>query len=185
MALCCFKSCDPAAETLEREGTAKHTVRLRMKEESGRASRREGVSRIARTSLAAVAIIAALNACGGPSEEELRNGARALLPPGSIVLEEVAGNCVELASSPSCVQVYFVVTGDPDRRAEAVIERARSSGWEVERRELLPGGTELRVHADELTAIVSLQKDDVAERCAATRIRACADTVMVEGIYGI
>jgi hypothetical protein len=137
-------------------------------------------------SFVAVALISAVGACGGPSDEELRNGARSLLPPGSAIVQEVPGDCVELASSPSCVHIYFVAEEiEQGERATAVLRAARASGWVLDRTEVLQGGMQLRFHTVDLTAVVSVRTDDQAERCVGNPTRACADVVMVEGIYGI
>jgi hypothetical protein len=100
-------------------------------------------------------------------------------------VDEVAGDCVELAPSPSCVHVYFV-TNDVGQGARAtdVLRAAEASDWVLDRREVFPGGLQLRFHTDELKAVVSLGTDERARQCALDPSRECADVVMVEGIYG-
>jgi hypothetical protein len=135
---------------------------------------------------ATVAVIAALGACSGPGEEDLRNSARALVPSNSSIVREVAGDCVELAPSPSCFHIYFVMDDVGQQvRAAAVMRAARASGWVLDHQDVLPGGIQLRFHTDEFTALVSLWADDRADQCALNPNRACADIVMVEGNYGI
>jgi hypothetical protein len=69
--------------------------------------------------------------------------------------------------------------------AAAVIETATESGWMLDSQESLPGGMDLRFHREDLKAFVTLGTDDRAERCASNGTLQCADTVHVEGDYGI
>jgi hypothetical protein len=145
--------------------------------------------RLRRTSLraliAALAVVTALGSCGGPGEEQLRDGARSLLPSGSSIVDEVTEDCVELAPSPSCVHVYFVTSHvDQDARVTSVVQAAEASDWALDSREVLPGGVLLRFHTQDLKAFVSLENNDRAKQCALNPSKACADVVMVEGIYG-
>jgi hypothetical protein len=139
-----------------------------------------------RRALVAIIVLVALAACGGPGDEELRDGALSLIPPHSAILKERPGDCIELAPSPSCVRVHFVATQiGLERRTAAVIKTATESGWMLDGRELLPGGMDLRFNRGDLKAFVSLGTDDQAERCASNGTLQCADTVHVEGDYGV
>ena len=140
----------------------------------------------ARRAVVAMIALVALGACGGPREEELRDGALSLVPSHSAILKEQRGSCIELAPSPSCIRVHFLATQlGLEQRTAAVIKTATESGWVLDRRELLPGGMDLRFHREDLKAFVSLGTDAQAERCASNRTLECADTVHVEGDYGV
>src|SRR5215211_129517 len=139
-----------------------------------------------RRRLGAIVVLVALSGCAGPREEELRVGALSLIPPQSAILKEHPGDCVELAPSPSCIRVHFVAAQvGLEQRTAALIETATQSGWVLDSRELLPGGTDLRFHREDLKAFVSLETHDQAERCPADSTLECADTVIVEGDYGV
>jgi hypothetical protein len=70
-------------------------------------------------------------------------------------------------------------------RESAVRDAAKAGGWRLDRREVLPGGVELRLSQNDVRAIVTLRSADAAARCADTPSEACADVVSVEGEYGI
>jgi hypothetical protein len=125
-------------------------------------------------------IAASMAGCVGPSEEELREAAGSLVPSGSTIVKEVAADCVELARSPSCVHIYFVLAGREEERASAVRRAARASGWAVEAEDSLRGGTSFQLGRGELRAAVYLASDDEAVRCTQNPSRSCADVVMVE-----
>jgi hypothetical protein len=72
-----------------------------------------------------------------------------------------------------------------EQRTAAVIKTATESGWLLDRRELPPGGMDLWFHRKDLKAFVSLATEEQAERCASNRTLECADTVQVEGDYGV
>jgi hypothetical protein len=97
-----------------------------------------------------------------------------------VVLEE-AGDCVELARSPSCVHVYFVAEPEPlPERVGAVEERAAAAGWALEEKEVLAGGASLRLRRSGLAAVVYLWREDRAGPCREAPRKDCADVVMVE-----
>jgi hypothetical protein len=78
---------------------------------------------------------------GGSSVESLRDAARSLVPPGSRVVEEVEGDCVELARSPSCVHIFYVAEALPLANRVRATEK---SGWETTSHEFLAGSADLR-----------------------------------------
>ena len=93
-------------------------------------------------------------------------------------MAEVEADCVELARSPSCVQVYFVPEATSrEERAAAVEEAARAAGWQAVSKETFVGGSELRFRRDGLQAFVHLRLDERLERCRDTPTKDCADTV--------
>jgi hypothetical protein len=138
-----------------------------------------------RTTLIAVAGGLILASCSGPGAEQLHNAARSLVPGGAAVVREREGDCVELAPSPSCVQLSFVFVTHLTKRESAVRAAADAGGWRLDRREVLPDGVELRFSHDDVRAIVTLRPPDAATRCTNVRSVTCADTVSVEGDYGV
>jgi hypothetical protein len=114
-------------------------------------------------------------------KRQLRSAASSLLPPGAAVLDEVEGDCVELARSPSCVHIYFAQNGMPlEVRTRAVRRAARAVGWTEVAVEALPGGNNLRFERRRLKAFVSLRRADTPAPCPEGRQRELADVVMVE-----
>jgi hypothetical protein len=95
---------------------------------------------------------------------------------------EERGDCVELALSPSCVQIYFVVDGASlDQRVRAVERRARTGSWELRRKEKLLGGAEARFRRERLNAIVTLRTEYFRRAgCDRARAKDCGDVVSVE-----
>jgi hypothetical protein len=133
-----------------------------------------------------VAVVAAAAGLAGfawseRSKRELRSAARSLVPPGARVVDEVEGDCVELARSPSCVHIYFTQDGTPvEARTESLRALARETGWTEVDAEVLPGGNDLRFERRRLKAFVSLRRDDMSTAPAEGPERERADVVMVE-----
>ena len=97
------------------------------------------------------------------------------------MIEEVEGDCVELARSPSCVHIYFFDDGASLGARTATVRRlALEAGWRETSAEALAGGHDLRFERRRLRAFVSLrvQQSGRAWRSASRRER--ADVVMVE-----
>jgi len=112
---------------------------------------------------------------------KLRDGAHSLVPPGSDIIEQVEGDCVELASSPSCVHIYYVPKELPlAKRVSAVQRAAEAGGWELTNKELLPGGAILRLGREGLEALVFIWADERSAPCRDAPDKECADVVMVE-----
>jgi hypothetical protein len=88
---------------------------------------------VTRVVLALATICVAGCALAGPGRGELHAAAHSLLPPHADVVEEVEGDCVELAPSPSCVHLAFTSKLSLTERTAAVREAARGAGW-TERR---------------------------------------------------
>ena len=67
-------------------------------------------------------------------------------------------------------------------RVEAVEGRARAASWELQRKETLAGGVELRFQRKRLHAIVTLRRDEYFRRkgCDEKRAKDCGDVVSVE-----
>jgi hypothetical protein len=142
-------------------------------------SRRERVRAVA----VALGVVLLASGClfGRARERDLRDAARSLLPPGASVVVEEAGDCVELAPSPSCVHVWFVTEPGPlPHRVRAVRERADAAGWELERDELLAGGANVRFRRGRLRASVYLSREERAGPCREAPHKDCADAILVE-----
>ena len=136
-------------------------------------------------SVAAVSLVLLGAASGcwvlGGSGPRLRSSAAELVPQGATVVLEQAGDCVELARSPSCVHLYFVTPSAPlSARVRAVEDRASSSGWSLEREERATGGASLRFARRGASAVVYLWHERRAAPCRDTPRKECADVIMVE-----
>jgi hypothetical protein len=113
----------------------------------------------------------------------LREAAHSLLPEQHRILLDEVGDCIELALSPSCVQVYFLADNlSLSERVQAVEERSRAASWELQRKETLAGGVELRFRRKRLHAVVTLARSEIFRRdgCDEKRAKNCADVVSVE-----
>jgi hypothetical protein len=117
------------------------------------------------------------------SERALREAAHSLLPEQHRILLDEVGDCIELALSPSCVQVYFLADNvSVSERVHAVEGRARVASWEPTRKERLAGGVELRFRRKRLHAIVTLRRSEYfrANGCDEKRAKDCGDVISVE-----
>jgi hypothetical protein len=138
-----------------------------------------------RVLLGAVALTLSLVASGcwlsRARADQLREGARSIVPPAASVVAQEEGDCVELAPSPSCVHVYFVTERLPLlERARALEKTADAGGWKLESKELLPGGANLRFRRGDLSAVAYLWSEERAAPCRQKPRKDCADVVMVE-----
>jgi glutamate/tyrosine decarboxylase-like PLP-dependent enzyme len=93
---------------------------------------------------------------------ELRERAEEILPPRARLRVLDYGDCVELASSPSCAQVVFEMPErDSARRAALVRAEAERNGWTVTHSDDAQGGWSAFLKRDEFTAVVFLWRPEV------------------------
>jgi hypothetical protein len=93
---------------------------------------------------------------------ELRERAEEILPPSARLRVLDYGDCVELASSPSCAQVVFEMPErDSARRAALVRAEAERNGWTVTHSDDAQGGWSAFLKRDEFTAVVFLWRPEV------------------------
>jgi hypothetical protein len=87
----------------------------------------------------------------------LRKRALEILPSHAQIRALGYGDCVELASSPSCARVVFELPErDSARRAARVGRAARSHGWTITRSDDTAGGWNLFLKRDGYSAFVVL-----------------------------
>ena len=135
--------------------------------------RRASVSR--RLLFASGAVIAALicsgvSAClqtSGHRRATLRRAAVELLPPQARIRALGFGDCVELASKPSCARIVFAL---PQRssalRAKALRRTALRNGWTIDKIDDAEGGWSLFLRRPGFTAFAVLWRPDVYKlRC--------------------
>jgi hypothetical protein len=116
----------------------------------------------------------------GTSPKELRTEAAALIPPGSRVIEQHDGDCVEFEHSPSCRLIYFIAS----RKATATLARevekaAGRRGWSLQRKDVREGGTALRFKRPGLDAYVGLIGRAGTEACRHRPRKDCASLIDV------
>lgn len=112
--------------------------------------------------------------------DDLRTAAAALVPPGSRVVEQSDGDCVEFEPSPSCRLIYFVAPrGETSSLAREVQTRAATGGWALTRKDVYEGGTELRLNRSGLRAYISLAAGNRALTCLRRPSKECASLVNV------
>jgi hypothetical protein len=93
---------------------------------------------------------------------ELRERAEEILPPSARLRVLDYGDCVELASSPSCAEVVFEMPErDSARRAALVRAEAEHNGWTVTHSDDAQGGWSAFLERDEFTAVVFLWRPEV------------------------
>jgi hypothetical protein len=93
---------------------------------------------------------------------ELRERAEEILPPSARLRVLDYGDCVELASSPSCAEVVFEMPErDSARRAALVRAEAEHNGWTVTHSDDAQGGWSAFLEGDEFTAVVFLWRPEV------------------------
>src|SRR4051812_12721724 len=91
----------------------------------------------------------------------LRARAKEILPPTATIRSLGYGECVELAPSPSCARVVFVLHArDSSQRAESVRAAAEHHGWEVTRSNDAEGGWSLFLKRKGFTAFVVLWRPE-------------------------
>lgn len=136
--------------------------------------------------LVVVLITTGVSSClqtGGQRRAALRDAARGLLPPEAHIRALGFGECVELASNPSCAQVVFEL---PERssalRAKAVRAVAEAHGWTVTRSDDAPGGWNLFLRRSGFTAFAVFWRPEVyGLRCDGARPKEeCFNTISLQ-----
>jgi hypothetical protein len=117
----------------------------------------------------------------GARRAELYAAARSLVPPRAAVIDEVEGDCVELARSPSCVHIYFLDDGASlGARTATVRTLALEAGWRETSADALAGGHDLRFERRRLKAFVSLRRPQSGRAWRSASRLERSDVVMVE-----
>src|SRR5690242_1314550 len=87
--------------------------------------------------LVAALVTSGVSSClqtGGQRRSALRDAAEELLPPQAHIRALGFGDCVELASNPSCARVVFELPARSSAlRARTVRAAAEANGWTVTR----------------------------------------------------
>jgi hypothetical protein len=97
----------------------------------------------------------------GGRKAELRERAEELVPPDARILVISYGDCVELASSPSCARVVFeMAERDPAVRAALVRAEAEGQGWTVTHSDDAQGGWSVYAKRGGFRAVVFLWRPD-------------------------
>jgi hypothetical protein len=113
----------------------------------------------------AVFLTSGVSSClqtGGQRRAVLRHVAKELLPPGAHIRALGFGDCVELASSPSCARVVFELPQhDSASRAKTVRAVAEANGWTVTQSGDAPGGWNLFLRRSGFTAYVVFWRPEV------------------------
>ena len=115
--------------------------------------------------LVAAFVTSGVSSClqtGGQRRAALRDAAEGLLPPQAHIRALGFGDCVELASSPSCARVVFEL---PERssplRARSVRAMAEANGWTVTQSDDAQGGWNLFLRRSGLTAYAVFWRPEV------------------------
>jgi hypothetical protein len=122
----------------------------------------------------AALVVSGVSSClqtGAERRAALRRAAEGILPPQARIRAFGFGDCVELASSPSCARVVFEL---PKRssalRVKAVRVTAVRNGWKVTESDNAQGGWSLFLRRPGFTAYVVLWRPDVYRlRCNGAR----------------
>ena len=93
---------------------------------------------------------------------DLRNRVEELIPANGQVLVIHYGDCVELASSPSCAQVVFKMPErDSALRAALVRAEAKRNGWTISHTDDAQGGWSVFAKRNGYTAMAVLWRSEV------------------------
>jgi hypothetical protein len=120
---------------------------------------------------------------GGQRRSALRNAAEGLLPPQAHIRALGFGDCIELASSPSCARVVFEL---PERssalRATRVRAAAEANGWTVTHSDDAPGGWSLFLRRSGFEAYIAFWRPEVyGLRCDGAHPKdECFNTINLE-----
>ncbi|HEY6150187.1 MAG TPA: hypothetical protein VIW19_06675 [Gaiellaceae bacterium] len=120
---------------------------------------------------------------GGQRRAALRNAAKSLLPPQAHIRALGFGDCVELASSPSCARVVFELPERPSAlRAKRVRAAAEANGWTVTHSGDGQGGWSLFLRRGDFEAYASLWRPEVyGLRCDGAHPKdECFNTINLE-----
>jgi hypothetical protein len=99
---------------------------------------------------------------GGQRRAALRRAAEGLLPPQARIRSLGFGDCVELASSPSCARVVFELPGRSSAlRAKRVRAAAAANGWTVTHSDDAQGGWSLFLRRPGFTAYAVFWRPEV------------------------
>ena len=136
--------------------------------------------------LVAALVTSGVSSClqtAGQRRAALRNAAQQLLPPQAHIRALGFGECVELASNPSCARVVFEL---PERssalRAKAVRAAAEANGWTITQSNDAQGGWNLFLRRADVTAFAVLWRPEVyGLRCDGARPKdECFNTINLE-----
>ena len=115
--------------------------------------------------VAAALVASGVSSClqtGGQRRAALRDAAKSLLPPQAHIRALGFGDCVELASSPSCVRVVFELPEHASTlRAKRVRAAAEANGWTVTHSDDAQGGASLFLRRGEYEAYASFWRPEV------------------------
>jgi hypothetical protein len=120
---------------------------------------------------------------GGQRRAALRHAAESLLPPQAHIRALGYGDCVELASSPSCARVVFEL---PERysvlRAKRVRAAAEANGWTVTHSDDAQGGASLFLRRGDFEAYAAFWQPEIyGLRCDGAHPKdECFNTINLE-----
>jgi hypothetical protein len=113
----------------------------------------------------------------GARSPELYARAYSLLPASARTLLRYTGDCIPLAPSPSCADLYFALPHTTYRQREEIMKRkAALSGWRLTRTQRGPGGLQLFYRRANYTATVALFVD---LKICGSRVRTCREEIQV------
>jgi len=126
-------------------------------------------------------VVAALVLCScGSGPKNLRAATRSLVPESSTIVAEGTGDCVELASGPSCADVFYLNAGRAQAERVALVRKAAEAGhWKPAGESVLPRATWLRYRRGSYQASVWVLTDERAAPCMNAPRKTCADLVHV------
>ena len=112
------------------------------------------------TAALAAMLCTGVSAClqtSGQRRSTLRQRVQEIVPAAAHIRALGFGDCVELASSPSCARAVFELpAADSERRAELVRAEAERHGWTVTQEDNAQGGWSLFLKKSGYTAYVVL-----------------------------
>lgn len=133
-----------------------------------------------RLTLVATTVVLVASGCGGGDPKELRDAATSLAPAGARVLSEEEGHCVDLASSPSCYDL-FLQPRPHDQRLRIAAARAAAdrAGWQLTEEIQNRRSVRLVFSRGDYVGNVRLVDDSRARACAPQPEPDCSDWIHV------
>jgi hypothetical protein len=138
-----------------------------------------------------VLIWASSASAGQPSAAELHATARSLIQPAMRVTRIKDGGCGEGFAFPSCVGVYFQITGRLTHREAAALTPAQAKGWRIIKHFHTSVQDAFKLERGPYTVTYGFWLDRwyrPTKRCAAgdptlNRLPACADSFELLGYH--
>jgi hypothetical protein len=116
----------------------------------------------------------------GADLEHLRTAAHSLVPASARVIETDEGSCVQFEGNPDCARLFLVSPMPQGSRADALVDKAESAGWEVLTRQPTRDGTLLELRSQNYHVYIAVWNDERSAPCrTGSPKQSCADELQI------